>query len=52
MFNLLKQINEQALVLVEKKEKGKKRGVSKDMASAVYHRDYESTKHKNYRQNQ
>lgn len=36
-------------VLEEAKRKKKTRGVTRSAAAAVYHRDYERTKHKPYR---
>jgi hypothetical protein len=44
---LLKELFE---IITEAKKKGKKkRPVAKSAAAAVYHRDYERTKHKPYR---
>ena len=45
-MNMLKEL---LGIITEAAKKKKKRGVPKSAAAAVYHRDYERTKHKAYR---
>lgn len=46
-MNMLKEL---LGIITEGTKKKKKRGVAKSAAASVYHRDYEKTKHKPYRE--